>query len=198
HQSVATNPNQEGARTLGSLAIFSKYPLKTVAYHKFNATHGYQIVDLEKGGQAFRLINIHLSSNQVTQITNELAEEGNLNEKETWSNIKEVASRYKNGAIRRSTQAELIRAKIEASRLPTIVCGDFNDTAQSYVYRTIKGDLQDTFVKKGAGFGSSYAGKIPALRIDYILSSSDVKILGSRRRSHYFSDHYAVEAVLEL
>ncbi len=198
HQSIATNTKQEGARTLGSLAVFSKYPLKTIDYHKFNVTHGYQIVEIQKADKSFRVVNIHLSSNQVTAITNELAEEGKLNEKKTWSNIKEVASRYKNGAIRRSTQAEIIQAKVNAQNSPTIVCGDFNDTSQSFVYRTIKGGFQDSFVKKGTGFGASYAGKIPALRIDYILASPNIKVLGSRRRSHYFSDHYAVEAVLDF
>ena len=32
------------------------------------------------------------------------------------------------------------------SSLKTIVCGDFNNTAYSWAYRKIKGDLNDTFL----------------------------------------------------
>ena len=37
-----------------------------------------------------------------------------------------------------------------------IICGDFNNTAYSYVYKEIKGDLQDTFVEAGNAFGRTY------------------------------------------
>ena len=44
-------------------------------------------------------------------------------------------------------QADTIAKYIQQSPYPVIVCGDFNDVPGSYAYRTVKGNLQDVFVK---------------------------------------------------
>jgi endonuclease/exonuclease/phosphatase family metal-dependent hydrolase len=71
----------------------------------------------------------------------------------------------------RARQAEILREHIAASPHPVIVCGDFNDTPLSYSYRLMSKGLKDSFMEKGWGLGTTYAGALPALRIDYILCS---------------------------
>ena len=87
---------------------------------------------------------------------------------------------------------------LDEGEQPVIVCGDFNETPQSYVYKTISKDLNDTFREKGSGIGSTYAGKIPALRIDYILSDKKFRVLSNRILKKAYSDHYPVLSAISI
>jgi endonuclease/exonuclease/phosphatase family metal-dependent hydrolase len=80
-----------------------------------------------------------------------------------------------------------------------VVCGDFNDTPNSYTYHQISKGLNDAFREAGSGIGTTYVGKIPFLRIDYILYSKE------RFDPLYFkvirknlSDHYPVVSTLKI
>ncbi|MBK7123675.1 MAG: hypothetical protein IPH68_13225 [Chitinophagaceae bacterium] len=57
-----------------------------------------------------------------------------------------------------------------------MICGDFNDVPNSYTYFTLKGNLQDAFLKKGSGFGRTLNFISPTLRIDYILADKELEI----------------------
>jgi endonuclease/exonuclease/phosphatase family metal-dependent hydrolase len=72
------------------------------------------------------------------------------------------------------------------------VCGDFNDTPNSYVYRILSDRLQDSFKEKGLGIGTTFAGSIPLLRIDYILADMQFKINECKVIHNKWSDHYPV------
>ena len=73
------------------------------------------------------------------------------------------------------------------------MCGDFNDTPNSYVYARLSEGLNDTFRDKGLGFGTTFGGALPMLRIDYILTDRDIKTYSCRTvRDGGFSDHYPV------
>ena len=91
-----------------------------------------------------------------------------------------------------------IMDKIEESPHPIILAGDFNDTPSSFVYNKISSFLEDTFVEKGNGFGRTYAGELPLLRIDFILKSQEFKTLNYQRHKVFFSDHFPVSATLQI
>ena len=149
-------------------------------------------------GEVIRVFNLHLQSNSISALTDKVAAEGNIQEKETWLNIRGIVGRFKRAAQLRARQAEEIALKIAQSPHPVIVGGDFNDTPQSYTYHTLVKELNDTFKQCGRGIGSTYSGKIPALRIDYVLSSKHFKSIRHKtytRRT--FSDHYPVESYIE-
>jgi endonuclease/exonuclease/phosphatase family metal-dependent hydrolase len=76
------------------------------------------------------------------------------------------------------------------------LCGDFNDTPNSYSYFTIRGKLRDAFLEKGFGFGRTYSGIAPTLRIDYIFASPSIEVLSFRRIKKVLSDHYPIIARL--
>lgn len=180
------------------LAIFSAYPILNSETVKFNGSNGYQYADLNISGQTVRIFNIHLQSNAVSSLAERLATEGDIDDRETWLEVRGMAGRFKRAAQKRATQAEEIAAQIAQSPYPVIVCGDFNDVPQSYTYQTISNNLQDAFRYRGTGPGFSYLGRIPALRIDYILTAPafDIKAFDLHRTD--FSDHRAISAQLLL
>lgn len=181
-----------------SLAIFSRYPLSETGeeYFQSNAT-GFQWAQVEGPGGPFWVYNVHLLSNKITGLAEKVSGQGHLNEKETWLDIRTMLAGYKNTALRRVDQGARIsehRAKRDG---PILMCGDFNDIPQSYTYRTLRGDLHDAFQRAGRGIGVTYAGRLPGLRIDYILSSSDLRPRRCFRGPHAFSDHHPVIAHID-
>lgn len=188
-------PHPEGR---GSLMVFSKYPLKTTDYQSENRVNGYQLVEIQGPETAWTLMNVHLNSNYVTGLANELADKGDLREKETWVNLRQMLARYRRAAIRRSDQARRIQKIVATHTGPLVVCGDFNDTARSFTYRTIKGPLRDAFLSAGSGLGATYAGNIPGLRIDYILVDPALQVYDCRRAPRTYSDHYPLIAEISL
>ncbi|MCB0585408.1 MAG: endonuclease/exonuclease/phosphatase family protein [Phaeodactylibacter sp.] len=184
----------------GSLAILSRYPIKAHDTHYFpNRVNGYQYADLQIEGRTVRLFNVHLQSNSVANIAEEVAEEGaNLQDKKTWLRIRGMMGRYKRTAILRAEQADEIAQKIKESPHPVLLCGDFNEIPQSYAYHTLSNGLQDAFKARGRGLGITYNGRIPALRIDYVMAGPEFEVLGHRIGRARFSDHYPVYGVVRL
>lgn len=177
----------------GRLVILSKYPLEnTVAKYFENNSNGFQYADLKLRDQNLRIFNIHLQTNAISNIADKVAAEGDIKEKETWLDIKGMMGRYRRSARRRALQSEQVHKAIVSSPYSVIVAGDFNDTPMSFSYHHISQNLKDTFREKGKGIGTTYAGSIPALRIDYILTDPGFMIMDHLIIKKSFSDHYPV------
>jgi endonuclease/exonuclease/phosphatase family metal-dependent hydrolase len=73
-----------------------------------------------------------------------------------------------------------------------------NDTPFSYAYHTLSYGLKDSFSERGSGFGITYNGPIPGLRIDYILTSPQINIHSHDVLSSTLSDHYPVFSTVSL
>lgn len=182
-----------------SLALFSKYPIgkKNVKYFT-NDANGYQYADLSIDEQTIRVYNIHLQTNALSGIANKVAKEGNLQEKETWLQIKGMIGRYKKSAKTRGQQAGEIATGIQRSPHPVILGGDLNDVPFSYTYHQLSKNLQDAFTEKGSGLGITFNGSIPALRIDYLLSSPSFKVLDHKILEEDRSDHFPIISTFQL
>ena len=89
-------------------------------------------------------------------------------------------------------QVTKITNLIKASEYPVILCGDFNDPPSSFTYREISNLLNDAFLEKGNGFGFTYAGGLPFLRIDYFMVSEELCISSFQRINNTHSDHYPI------
>ncbi|NJN77918.1 MAG: endonuclease/exonuclease/phosphatase family protein [Saprospiraceae bacterium] len=141
-----------------------------------------------------RVYNIHLESNKVSSQTENMElDTETLQEKSTWKTMYSVFGSIRNNQKLRATQIDNIVTHIQGSPYPVIVCGDFNDTPLSYTYKTINGLLQDNFVKKGRGSGTTYNGNIPFLKIDYILSDNRFNVLETKILKRYDdSDHFPI------
>ena len=62
---------------------------------------------------------------------------------------------------------------------------------------TVKGNLQDVFVKKGFGLGRTFTRLSPTLRIDNIFADEYFKVEGYERISKKLSDHFPIIALLQ-
>ena len=81
---------------------------------------------------------------------------------------------------------------------PTLLCGDFNDVPQSYIYRVLNKGHNDAFLDSGKGFGATYRQLIFPFRIDFILvdnlwSAYNFKVLEKK-----LSDHQAIRCDVEF
>jgi endonuclease/exonuclease/phosphatase family metal-dependent hydrolase len=92
----------------------------------------------------------------------------------------------------------MIAEHMKSCRYKMIVCGDFNDTPSSYAYRTVRGDLKDAFMESGNGISTTYAGKIPFQRIDYILHDESFSSYNYKVIKETITDHYPVSCYLSV
>jgi endonuclease/exonuclease/phosphatase family metal-dependent hydrolase len=100
---------------------------------------------------------------------------------------------------KRSHEVDELVKIFEEKQIPTILTGDFNDTPFSYTYREFKKHLNDAFVEKGKGFGTTYNGDLPAYRIDYIFYDKNYfSVKSFERAALENSDHFPVSAVLSI
>jgi endonuclease/exonuclease/phosphatase family metal-dependent hydrolase len=179
------------------MIIASKYPITDSGYFEFSrSNNGALYADIAIRDTTVRVYNLHLQSNQITPQAEKLAESGDLQEKETWKEIGSILNKNRAASKKRATQAEEVKQHMDASPFPVLVCGDFNDTPTTYTYATLASDKMDAFRQSGWGIGSTYAGRIPALRIDYVLSSYGKYFKNTKVHRKKFSDHYPVTAVL--
>lgn len=155
--------------------------------------------DVKMHNDTIRVYVLHLTSNKITEESEQLMEEGRIQESRTWIAAGSLIRKYSAASARRASQADIIRKHIDTCPHPVIVLGDFNDTPQSYAYATIRGDnLHDSFVLRGSGIGTTYAGSIPGLRIDYILTQKTIPFTHHEVVKLPYSDHYPVVAECAL
>ncbi len=153
-------------------------------------------VDVVINFDTIRVYNAHLQSNRITREAKKVMSDGNFQDKETWGGIYDIFSNYKRYNQIRAKQIKMIKKHMEKCPYPIILCGDFNDTPQSYIYRLATEDLNDSFREKGSGIGTTFAGALPLLRIDYIMASEDFQFLNHEVHKEGFSDHYLISATL--
>ncbi|MCC6412226.1 MAG: endonuclease/exonuclease/phosphatase family protein [Saprospiraceae bacterium] len=178
--------------------ILSKYPMEGGGDIPFGKTANSTLwVDVRIDGRTVRVYNVHLQSNKVTNDTEKVIEEGEL-EKETWHEIGSVLGKVGSATKLRTEQAQRLHQHITECTHPVIVCGDFNDTPNSFVYRLLSEGMNDTFRDKALGFGTTFAGVLPLLRIDYVLTDLRFKTYSCKTLRGNFSDHYPVRVDLGL
>lgn len=181
----------EGKNTKLGQAIFSKYPIIDQGNIKFpNSTNNAVFADIKRGKDTLRVYSIHLQSIKITPDVHEIDE-----------NIQGVTQNQSKRILRRMTdsfktqqqQAEIIKKHKLACKYAVIICGDLNNSAFSYVYRSIKGDLNDAFEEAGSGFGKSYDFRYFPGRIDYVFSDKTFTVKQfSTFPSFINSDHYPI------
>lgn len=180
------------------VATFSRYPIIKRGKIKFEKTKGNICLytDIVKGKDTLRIFNVHFESNHLeTEKIDRLAEGDSTARIIATDMFKALQKSY----VKRAKQVDSVSKAIKESPYPVIVCGDFNDTPVSYTYSKISSGLKDAFLESGTGFGFTYAGKIPFLRIDYIfhdkrLNSTQFKVIRGKK----LSDHYPIECIFRF
>jgi len=170
-------------------AIFSKYPIIDSGSIAFpNTANNAIYADIVKGADTIRIYNVHLQSLRID------ADVENLKNADSEMLIKRVGETFKMQQI----QTELFVKHKENSPYRLVICGDFNNTPYSYVYKEIKGDLIDAFQEAGNGFGRSFDFKYFPIRIDFILVDKGFNINGFKTFEDKLSDHYPILTKVSL
>ena len=170
--------------------IVSKYAIINSGSVEFPNTNNNAIyVDIVKNKDTIRVYNIHLQSLHIS------ADMAKLKAGNSDILMRKTRETFKI----QQEQTELFLQHKNQSKHKTIITGDFNNTAYSYVYKQIKGDdLNDAFELAGNGFGRTFDFKFFPIRIDFILSDNNFQVNGFKTYQEEFSDHYPIMAKLSL
>ena len=69
--------------------------------------------------------------------------------------------------VDRRLQADMVLARVRASKEPVIVAGDFNGPAYTEIPSRFRAEMTDSFAAVGAGCGMTLLPKLPYQRIDF-------------------------------
>jgi endonuclease/exonuclease/phosphatase family metal-dependent hydrolase len=180
------------------IATFSKFPIRKKEAILFEqAQHNLAIVsDIFIEGALIKVYNAHLQSIHLNDEEIESIEY--IADSIRWKPVDNALAKMYSAFRWRAQQAEKLKSHINNAAAPVIVAGDFNETPNSYVYRTLSKGLNDSFVKAGKGIGYTYFGKLPAFRIDYILLDKKFTVHSHEVLRNPYSDHFAVKAVFSM
>ena len=171
-------------------AILSKYPIINNGSLNFSRYGNNAIfADIVKGKDTIRVYNLHLQSFHINPKQEELTQE----------NSERLLNRMGSAFVVQQEQAEIFENHRRLCHYKQIICGDFNNTQYSNVYKQIKGDMNDTFDEAGSGFGRTYYYKYFPLRIDFILVDKNIEVLSHKTLTDkIMSDHYPIVSSLNI
>lgn len=168
-------------------AIFSKYPLINTGAFDFEDSYNNTLyADVVKGNDTIRLYNLHLQSLGIQPSVDYLQEENN----------DRLRKRLSQAFIKQQNQVSKIMKHKESSPYPVLLGGDFNNTPFSYVCRKVGNEMNDAFLEKGNGLGTTFLFDSYPMRIDYIFTSDKFDILKFNTIKKTFSDHYPISTTI--
>lgn len=181
--------------------IISKYPIVDTSHFFYTDEQLVEPLiraDIKFNNRVVRIFTTHLESVRFARSDFQALHNLKKPIDASLGSSRLIAYKLRNAYRSRAAQAEYLNKQIRESPYPVLVCGDFNDVPNSYTYFTIKGDLQDAFLKKGAGFGRTLRMISPTLRIDYILADKRFDITQYHKMEVPYSDHYPILADVEF
>jgi endonuclease/exonuclease/phosphatase family metal-dependent hydrolase len=78
---------------------------------------------------------------------------------------------------RQEEQVAAYRKHRERCVFPIITCGDLNNPPYNYLYKEVKGNLQDCFMVRGNGTGTTKTDFSFDFRIDYLFSDTRLQVI---------------------
>ncbi|WP_339628982.1 endonuclease/exonuclease/phosphatase family protein [uncultured Maribacter sp.] len=168
-------------------AVYSKFKLLEKGLLEFPESSNSAIfVDIRYKKDTVRIYNLHLESLNIRP--NSIKKERS----------DKLYGRLRDSFAKQQEQSCIVRNHMNNSPYKSIVCGDFNNTQFSNSYFTIKGDLKDSFLEKGRGYGKTINfWKFP-FRIDYILVDPSFEVLSHKNYDINLSDHEPIMATIKI
>ncbi|MEO0060023.1 MAG: hypothetical protein RLZZ312_1670 [Bacteroidota bacterium] len=188
---------KKGNKIKTSHAIFSKFEIVNTGEIIFpNSNNNAIFADLKIDNNLIRVYSIHLESIKITPDVADINHDLNVINQTKSNKIFLMTSK---AFGQQQLQSELVMKHKLECKYPVIICGDMNNSAFSYVYRNIKGDLQDAFVVAGSGFGKTYDFKYYPARIDYLFFDEQFKINSFENHTDIKdSDHFPIISHFEI
>lgn len=169
-------------------AIYSNYKIINKGSLNFsNSNNNAIFIDFIKNKDTIRVYNVHLESLKINPRKEEISQK----------NSEKLRKRVENAFKIQANQVELIKQHQSKINYKSIICGDFNNTAFSWVYKKLKEGKKDAFEEAGAGFGKTYDLRFP-FRIDFILPDERIEINNFKTYKVKYSDHYPIMARITL
>ena len=186
----------------GSNQIYSSYEIVSSEKIKFNesTTNVSAFADIVLNYDTVRIYNLHLESLHLGNSDYKLLKEwddGN-SEQEVKIQTQEISNKISIASSKRVEQVNTILTSIEHSPYPTVLCGDFNDVAQSYIYRKLTTNHTDAFLASGKGFGATFRQLLIPFRIDFILFPNIWAAYNFEVLETKLSDHQAIRCDVEI
>lgn len=174
------------------LAIFSKYPIIESGSLNFPTRSNNNAIyaDIFKGGDTIRVINVHLQSFGLKPDLNNMEKQ----------HTKQVFLGMGQTFVRQERQMNMVRDLIRNTNHKSLILGDLNNTAYSYIYREIRDEgFNDAYKEAGNGFGRTFEINLLPLRIDFILPEIGLEVLNFETFDQVpYSDHHPLTAKLRL
>lgn len=166
------------------LAIYSKFKIINSGSLNFiKSTNNAIFIDIIKNNDTVRIYNVHLESLRINPKEEQFTQE----------NSEKLKIRLEKAFKIQANQVALILEHQEKIKHKSIICGDFNNTAFSWVYKNLKEGKNDAFEEAGKGFGDTYDFVFP-FRIDFILTDEKIEVNNFKTYEVKYSDHYPIMA----
>ena len=177
----------------GSYAIFSKYPIvNSGKLYEDKRKNNILFADLVVNRDTIRVYNVHLQSMAIN--VDDVVDSERLKER-----YQVVGRKFGEGSVTRARQVKELIAHASNSSYPTILTGDFNDIPYSFNYMQLAAAFDNAFEHGGRGFGFTYNGKLPFLRIDNQFFSEGIAVNKFETLSDIkYSDHHPVLGIYSL
>jgi endonuclease/exonuclease/phosphatase family metal-dependent hydrolase len=190
----------EGRQNFG-IAMLSKYPMISRGDIMFddplNIDNNYCIfADIVKNKDTFRIYNVHLQSIKFKKDDYKVFSKNANKIVDKKSTVELLVEKLKIAYPKRAEQARKVVEHMQQSPFPVIICGDFNDTPMSYTYNIFNSLYTDAFRNSSSGLGITYAGKVPAGRIDYIFHNKNLHSSFFTIQNEVYSDHKAISCTI--
>jgi endonuclease/exonuclease/phosphatase family metal-dependent hydrolase len=193
--------DKDGFRHFTGSIIFSRFPIidsGVIRYPRPTLPDALIHADIRLKGRIIRVYTTHLQSLQFGKEDYSKIHEITGVKDSLLSNSRTIFSKVKRGVSHRSIQADIIGQVLGDSPYPVLVCADLNDVPNSYTYSTVRGNMQDAFLKKGFGVGRTFSALSPTLRIDYIFADRHFSVRQFQRIVKKYSDHYMLVSDVKL
>ena len=130
----------------------------TILYSRCPITYGHMIdsaskyyADIEKNGHQVRICGVHLDSYQLGDEDRQGLK--NLSHAQPDSTTHRLIGKLtETSRTHQHEWDEQLKPLVEASTIPFVLMGDFNDTPASYIYQHATRLLMDPYVEQGRGF----------------------------------------------
>lgn len=171
--------------------IFSKYPIIDTGKVQFPGASSESLIyaDIQTPRKVIRVFTTHLQSFKFKKEDYQDIEKIRKTEEKALPASLSIIDKMKRAYTKKGEQANIVRAALDKTPYPGIICGDFNDVPNSYTYFHIRKDWQDVFLATSLGIGRTYLALAPTLRIDYILPDKNFYILQFDLVDEDLSDH---------
>lgn len=206
YQSYNPDGDKPSDKYASGLKIFSRYPIidngfLPPAEESEDTRMSTMWVDIRIKRDTVRVFNNHLRSTHIDNTDIDYLSSLKFvgdEEKKPKTSIKDIVRKLRDNYIHRAPQAIALAKAVKESPYPVIVCGDFNDTPASFAYHRASRRLQDAFIKRGHGTDGTYNRFFNMFRIDYIMMSKQLNIVGYYPFDIRYSDHTPVAAGFEF